>query len=93
MSGPLSTWEVGFALCVVSALRVVAAWLLPQCAKHINMRSVTCAMFIVCHTTPPFHASQIWLDQADGQVLVEGEEITFMDWGNAFIRVSKSSNE
>jgi hypothetical protein len=33
---------------------------------------------------------QIWLDQADGQVLSEGEEVTFMDWGNAFIRVSLS---
>jgi hypothetical protein len=31
---------------------------------------------------------QIWLDQADGQVLSEGEEVTFMDWGNAFIMVS-----
>jgi hypothetical protein len=30
---------------------------------------------------------QVWLDQADGQVLSEGEEVTFMDWGNAFIRV------
>jgi hypothetical protein len=32
---------------------------------------------------------QVWLDQADGQVLTEGEEVTLMDWGNAFIRVSQ----
>ena len=30
---------------------------------------------------------QVWLDLADGQVLSEGEEVTLMDWGNAFIRV------
>lgn len=30
----------------------------------------------------------MWLDQADGQVLTDGEEVTLMDWGNAFIRVS-----
>lgn len=30
---------------------------------------------------------QVWLDQADGQVLTEGEEVTLMDWGNAIIKV------
>lgn len=35
---------------------------------------------------------QVWLDQADGQVLSEGEEVTFMDWGNAFIRVSPAGS-
>jgi hypothetical protein len=29
----------------------------------------------------------VWLDQADGQVLTEGEEVTLMDWGNAIIKV------
>ena len=33
----------------------------------------------------------LWLDQADAQVVSEGEEVTLMDWGNAFIRVRKSS--
>ncbi len=29
----------------------------------------------------------LWLDQADAQVVAEGEEVTLMDWGNAIIRV------
>lgn len=33
---------------------------------------------------------QVWLDQADSQGLSEGEEVTFMDWGNAFIRVGRT---
>ena len=40
----------------------------------------------VCAASPA--VLQVWLDQADGQVLTEGEEVTLMDWGNAFIRVS-----
>jgi hypothetical protein len=35
---------------------------------------------------------QVWLEQADGQVLSEGEEVTFMDWGNAFVRVGHASS-
>jgi glutamyl-tRNA synthetase len=29
----------------------------------------------------------VWLDQADSQVVSEGEEVTLMDWGNAIIKV------
>uniref|UniRef100_A0A383W857 glutamate--tRNA ligase n=1 Tax=Tetradesmus obliquus TaxID=3088 RepID=A0A383W857_TETOB len=33
---------------------------------------------------------RVWLDQADGQEVQEGEEVTLMDWGNAIIKsVSK----
>lgn len=28
----------------------------------------------------------IWLDQEDVQLLKEGEEVTLMDWGNAFVQ-------
>lgn len=35
----------------------------------------------------PHCCCQVWLDQADGQVLTEGEEVTLMDWGNAIIKV------
>ena len=31
---------------------------------------------------------EVWLDQEDVQLLHEGEEITLMDWGNAFVEVS-----
>jgi hypothetical protein len=30
---------------------------------------------------------RVWLDQADGQEVQEGEEVTLMDWGNAIIKV------
>jgi hypothetical protein len=30
---------------------------------------------------------RVWLDQADGQEVKEGEEVTLMDWGNAIIKV------
>ncbi|KAF6254122.1 tRNA synthetases class I, catalytic domain-containing protein [Scenedesmus sp. NREL 46B-D3] len=34
---------------------------------------------------------RVWLDQADGQEVKEGEEVTLMDWGNAIIKsVSKA---
>lgn len=33
----------------------------------------------------------IWLDQEDVQLLKDGEEVTLMDWGNAFVeRIHKS---
>jgi hypothetical protein len=30
---------------------------------------------------------RVWLDQADGQEVKEGEEVALMDWGNAIIKV------
>lgn len=30
-------------------------------------------------------SGKIWIDQADGQLLVQGEEVTLMAWGNAII--------
>lgn len=36
---------------------------------------------------------RIWLDQADGAAVSEGEEVTLMDWGNAIIsKVEKDEN-
>lgn len=54
---------------------------------------VTCATDMVLETGDAVLSHpvlQVWLDQADGQVLSEGEEVTLMDWGNAFIRVSSA---
>lgn len=34
--------------------------------------------------------SPILIDQADAQSVVEGEEVTLMEWGNAYVRVSQS---
>ena len=34
---------------------------------------------------------EVWLDQEDVQLLHEGEEITLMDWGNAFVEVCPKS--
>lgn len=33
-------------------------------------------------------SSSLWLEQVDVQAVKEGEEVTLMDWGNCFIRVS-----
>jgi hypothetical protein len=33
-------------------------------------------------------SSKLWLEQVDAQAVAEGEEVTLMDWGNCFIRVS-----
>jgi hypothetical protein len=30
---------------------------------------------------------RVWLELADGAALVEGQEVTLMDWGNALIKV------
>ena len=36
---------------------------------------------------------EVWLDQEDVQLLKEGEEVTLMDWGNAFVHtISKSED-
>lgn len=35
-------------------------------------------------------SSPILIDQADAQLLSEGEELTLMEWGNAYVRVSHS---
>lgn len=32
------------------------------------------------------YGPKIWLDQADAAALSEGEEVTLMDWGNAFVK-------
>lgn len=32
--------------------------------------------------------STVLLEQVDAQMVSEGEEVTLMDWGNCFIRVS-----
>jgi len=32
---------------------------------------------------------RVWLEQADAAALVEGQEVTLMDWGNALIKVSE----
>lgn len=34
--------------------------------------------------------SPILIDQADAQSVVEGEEVTLMEWGNAYVRVRQS---
>jgi hypothetical protein len=56
------------------------------------LRHSTClrAHSNVCPLAAAFpHSShdQVWLDQADSQVVSEGEEVTLMDWGNAIIKV------
>ena len=37
-------------------------------------------------TKQQLRSSSLWLDQADGQAVGEGEEITLMGWGNAIMR-------
>mmetsp|Transcript_5939 Transcript_5939/g.21738 ORF Transcript_5939/g.21738 Transcript_5939/m.21738 type:complete len:715 (-) Transcript_5939:1426-3570(-) len=32
------------------------------------------------------YSKAIWLDRADAEAVKEGEEVTLMDWGNAFVR-------
>lgn len=33
---------------------------------------------------------RVWLDGPDADALVEGEEVTLMDWGNALITVRRA---
>lgn len=36
---------------------------------------------------------EVWLDQEDVQLLKEGEEVTLMDWGNAFVQTISRSED
>ncbi len=68
-----------------------------QSHKHIHTPS--CVFLCESHTSalhelanthscaPPFITQSILLDQADAQVVKEGEEVTLMDWGNCFLKV------
>jgi hypothetical protein len=44
-------------------------------------------MLLVVHVCMCVVVEHVWLDQADGQEVQEGEEVTLMDWGNAIIKV------
>lgn len=35
----------------------------------------------------------VWLEQADAAAIKEGEEVTLMDWGNAFVRRIHTDSE
>lgn len=52
------------------------------CSPHVALTTWHCLSVSCC--------VQVWLDQADGQVLTEGEEVTLMDWGNVIIKVTPS---
>ena len=60
---------------------------------HACMRLCVCGTVRV-YVLPMFCCVQeVWLDQEDVQLLREGEEVTLMDWGNAFVQTITKSQD